>query len=377
MPRSIKKTASAKKVGYAVVGLDYIAQKAVLPAFGNAGANSRLVALVSDDDRKLKTLGEKYHVSERYIYEDYEECLKNPEVQAVYIALPNHLHAEYTIRSAQAGKHVLCEKPLAVTMDECEEMIDVCKENKIKLMTAYRLHFEKTNLGAIEIVRSGKIGEPRIFNSLFTMQVTDEDNIRLKKETGGGTLYDIGIYCINAVRNLFQQEPTEVFAWTSTNGERRFQDVEEMTGAVLRFPQGKLATIACSFGAADVSSYEVIGTKGTLRIHPAYDYAERLQQKLVIEGTTKKRSFARRDQFGPELLYFSDCILRNRDPEPSGVEGLADVRIIRALYESAESSRPIELDEFDRKRRPRAGQEIRRPPVEEPELVHAKAPSED
>src|ERR1043166_7437463 len=190
-----------KQVRYAVVGLGHIAQVAVLPAFGNARRNSRLGALVSGDPVKLEELGAKYHVDPRYSYERYDEMLKSGEVDAVYIATPNSLHAEYAIRAAQAGLHVLVEKPMAVTEEQCERMAEAARTAGVKLMVAYRLHFERANLEAIEVARSGRIGEPRIFTSTFTMQV-EPGNIRLQHALGGGTLYDIGIYCINAARGV-------------------------------------------------------------------------------------------------------------------------------------------------------------------------------
>src|ERR1051325_748564 len=201
-----------KKFGFAVFGLGYIAQAAVLPAFDNAEKNSKLVALVSDDHEKLNQLGDKYKVDQRYTYERYDECIRNENIDAVYIALPNNMHCEYTVRAAQAGKHILCEKPMAVKVDECMEMIEVWKKNRVKLMIAYRVHFEKANMQAVEIVQSGKIGDARIFTSVFSQQV-EEGNIRLQKEMGGGTLFDTGIYCINAARYLFRSEPTEVAAF--------------------------------------------------------------------------------------------------------------------------------------------------------------------
>jgi predicted dehydrogenase len=191
-----------RKIRYAVVGLGHIAQVAVLPAFQHARRNSELVALVSDDPAKLKRLSERYNVGQTFSYREYDECLKSGAIDAVYIALPNHLHAEYIIRAAKAGIHVLCEKPMAVTERECRAMIRAAQRHRIKLMIAYRLHFEEANMKAVEIVRSGKLGQPRIFNSVFSMQVRPR-NIRTDKEMGGGTLYDIGIYCINAARYLF------------------------------------------------------------------------------------------------------------------------------------------------------------------------------
>src|SRR5688500_10020026 len=150
-------------IRYAVVGMGHIAQVAVLPAFAHAKRNSRLVALVSDDRAKRRTLASRYGVESTFSYEDYDACLE--QVDAVYIALPNSLHAEYAVRAARAGVHVLCEKPLAVTAAECQRMIAACRRHGVKLMTAYRLHFEAINLQVVDLVRRGRIGEPKFFNS--------------------------------------------------------------------------------------------------------------------------------------------------------------------------------------------------------------------
>ena len=376
---SRKKTSAStvrakRKIRYAVIGEGYISQAAVLPAFAHAARNSELTALVSGDPVKLKKLGGKYDVARTYSYEEYDDCLKSGEVDAVYIALPNHLHRDYTVRAARAGVHVLCEKPMAVTERECEQMIKACDDNNVKLMIAYRLHFEEANMKAVEILKSGKIGEPRIFNSVFTQQV-EAGNIRLKNETGGGTLYDIGIYCLNAARYLFRAEPIEVTAYTVSNDEPRFKEVEEMASVMLRFPDNRLATFVCSFGAASANSYQIIGTKGDLRVAPAYELADTLKHELTINEKSKERTFPKRDQFAPELLYFSDCIINDHKPEPSGAEGLIDVAIIRAMYRSAKTNKPVKLGKFERKPRPTLRQELQRPPVKMPDLVNAETPS--
>lgn len=365
-----------EKIRYAVVGLGYISQIAVLPAFEHAKENSELTALISDDPEKLEKLSKKYKVDLTYSYDNYEDCLRSGEIDAVYIALPNHMHHEYTIRAAEAGVHVLCEKPMAVTEQECEEMIRSAEKNRIKLMIAYRLHFEKANLKTAEIANSGKIGDLRIFDSVFTMQVEDEDNIRLESpEKGGGTVYDIGVYCINAARYLFRNEPQEVFAISANNGEKRFQQCDEMTSAVMKFPKERLASFTSSFGAADISAYRIVGTKGHIRLDPAYEYAGELKQEVTINNKTEQHKFEKRDQFAPEIVYFSRCILENQDPEPSGYEGLADVRVIRAIHESASSGRPVKLGPFLKKQRPTLQQEIKKPAVSEPELIHVQKPS--
>lgn len=374
MPRAAKP--GQKKIRYAVVGLGHIAQVAVLPAFAHA-ENSELAALVSDDPEKLEKLGRRYKVKARFSYDQFEECLTSGEVDAVYIALPNHLHREYTERAARAGVHVLCEKPLAVTEEDCLAMIQACEENGVKLMVAYRLHFEEANLKAIELVQGGKLGDPRLFDSVFTMQVKEGD-IRLNpRELGGGPLYDIGVYCINAVRNLYGAEPMEVMAFSANNGERRFQQCEEMTTAILRFPgRERLASFTCSFNGADVGTYRIVGTEGELEMDPAYEYAEALTQRVTINGRTRERTFPKRDQFAPELISFSECILTGAAPEPSGWEGYADVRVIRALYRSTEIGQPVALPPFTKEDRPSLAQEIRRPAVPKPTLVNTEAPSE-
>jgi len=358
-----------RQIRYAVVGLGHIAQVAVLPAFANARRNSRLEALVSNDPTKLGALSEKYGVAHTFSYERYDECLKH--VDAVYIALPNHLHCEYSVRAARAGVQVLVEKPMAVTEEECERMIHAAREAGVKLMVGYRLHFERANLEAGEIARSGRIGEPRLFNSTFCTPVAP-GNIRVRREAGGGVLYDIGVYCINAARTLFADEPLEVRAATTGT----LDEVEESVSAVLRFPNERLAGFTASFGAAKVSEYRLAGTKGDLAVEPAYDYARPLKHRLTLDGETRERRFAKRDQFAPELLYLSDCVLQNGTPEPGGDEGLADVRVIRALYRSAASGQPVTLEPFAKRARPSLEQEIRRPPVDKPEVIHAAAPSD-
>jgi predicted dehydrogenase len=362
------------RVRYAVVGCGYIAQIAVLPAFRNARRNSELAALVTDDPKKARRLSAQYDVPITTDYEGYDRLLESGAIDAVYIALPNSMHKDFSVRAARAGVHVLCEKPLAVTSEDCLAMIRAAERADVRLMTAYRLHFEHANLRAVEIVEEGRIGEPRFFSAQFAMDVTDKGNIRLQEELGGGTLYDLGIYCLNAARSVFRDEPEEVFALSARGRDRRFREVDEMTSAVLRFPGDRLATLTSSFGSADVSSYEVVGTKGSLRVDPAYEYADALEHRLKIGDQTERREFGRRDQFGPELVYFSDCVQRHRDPEPSGWEGLADVRVIEALYRSARTGRRVTLPKFTKPRYPDPDQEIRRPRVEEPDLVHARSP---
>jgi predicted dehydrogenase len=365
---------SRTPVRYAVVGLGHIAQVAVLPAFAHARRNSKLVAVVSDDRTKKREITRRYRLDHAFSYAQFEDCLN--EVDAVYIALPNSMHAEYTVRAAKAGVHVLCEKPMAVTVQECQRMIAACRRTRVKLMIAYRLHFEALNISAMEAARGGQLGQLKFFASSFSMTVRRGD-IRTKRAYGGGTLYDIGVYCINAARNLFRAEPTEVSALSINSGLKSLAEIDETTAATLRFGDDQVATFVTSFNASDVAAYRIVGTKGHLHADPAYEYAEGLEYRLTIDGKTRTKSIARRDQFAPELLYFSDCILKDTQPEPSGEEGLQDVRIVEALYESARRQRPVKIPRFEKHVRPTSRQRISRPGVKKPPLVKVQSASRD
>ena len=361
-------------VKYAVVGLGHIAQVAVLPAFAHARRNSTLVAIVSGDRTKRRKMARRYQVQHAFTYDEYDECL--PLVDAVYIALPNSMHAEYAIRAARAGVHVLCEKPMAVTVEECRQMIAAARKAHVKLMVAYRLHFEAVNLAAIDLARQGALGDLKFFNSSFSMRVRRGD-IRTKRAYGGGTLYDIGVYCINAARNLFRAEPTEVSAISINSGVATLAEIDETTAATLRFGTDRVATFITSFNAADVGAYRIVGTKGSLHADPAFEYAEGLEYTLTVDGKSTRKTIGKRDQFAPELLYFSDCIIQDRSPEPSGEEGLQDVRIVQALYESSRIGRPVTIRPFKKSQRPTGRQRITRPGIRKPSLITVQSANQD
>ncbi len=364
-----------RKIRYAVVGVGNIAQIAVLPAFANAVENSELVALVSGNREKLSVLGDRYGVAVRGGYDELEAILERARVDAVYIALPNTMHREFTERAARAGAHVLCEKPLAMTEEDCTAMIQATRRAGVKLMTAYRLHFEEANLRAIELVRSGQLGEVRAFTSSFSHKVRPGD-IRTRRDMGGGALFDLGVYCINAARYLFREEPIEVLAICQQFDEKRAQGVDESTSATLRFPSGAVAQFTASQGLAHVSSYRVMGTKGDLRVEPAYNFPGPLKHVLTIGGKATEQTFEKRDQFASELVYFSRCILEDREPVPSGVEGLADVRVMQAVQRSAASGKAEALPPFHLEHRPDLSLRIDKPAIEMPAPVHAPSPTE-
>jgi predicted dehydrogenase len=366
---------SSEKIRYAVAGLGWIAQESVLPGFKNASKNSELTALVTDDPEKASKLSKEYGVAKTSSYDGYDELLHSGSIDAVYIALPNNLHADFTIRAARAGVHVLCEKPMAASVKECESMTHACEEHGVKLMIAYRLHFEPGNLKAIEIVNDGQIGEPRFFSSVFGQQVP-QGNIRLDKSLDGGPLMDVGIYCINAARYLFRAEPEEVVAFGATvRGDPRFKEIHEMASAILRFPGERLATFTSSLGSASVDSYTVVGTKGDLRVNPGYGYHDEREVTCTVAGKERTENFKPGDQFGAQLVYFSQCILDDATPEPGGREGTADLRVIEAILQSIRSGQLVKLPQSAATQHPRPDQKIELPKVEPPKIVNAESPS--
>jgi predicted dehydrogenase len=361
-----------KKIRYAVVGLGHIAQVAVLPAFAHA-KNSELAALISGDPAKEKRLSKVYGVP-AFHYDDFEEAVEEQGIDAVYIALPNTQHRPFTERAARAGVHVLCEKPMATTEKDCRAMIAACEKAGVRLMIAYRLHFAPAHVEAVELARSGKLGDLRFFSSIFGMQVKP-DNIRTDPKDGGGPLRDLGVYCINAARYLFDDEPLEVRATTlAKRGDRRFRDVEEMASAIMHFPGDRVAQFTCSFGSGNVASLELVGTKGMLRIEPSYEYIGELKWSLTINDKKREKSFPAGDQFAPELVHFSDCILKGKRPEPDGKEGLADVRIIEAIFKSAASGRAVKIEPVKNQKQINRRQKMVRPPIGEPPQVNVEAP---
>jgi glucose-fructose oxidoreductase len=314
-------------VRFGIVGMGHISRKAILPAFTNT-RNAELVAVFSGDPAKQAEF-------DGFSYEDFEKGLSERQVEAVFIGLPNHLHREFAVRAAAAGVHVLCEKPLAASVADCEAMIAAAKDANVRLMVAYRHHFGSAHRDALQKAHSGVLGQVRSFHSVFTVQVK-ENNVRTKRAAGGGTLPDLGVYCINTIRQVFQSEPIRVVGFATTRkDDARFSEVEEMFSAVLQFPGDRVATFTCSFGSARYMEYDIVGTEGSIHLDPAYDYAGEIRSELIVSGERTIHVFPREDQFAAEIDYFAACVRDGVEPAQSGAEALADVRIIEELYRTA------------------------------------------
>ncbi len=357
----------------AVIGQGHFAQAAVLPAIEQLD-DIELAALVSGSDHKLHELGDMYGVRTLAHYDDLDELLASGNIDAVYIAVPNDLHAEMTVIAARHGVHVLCEKPMAPTEAECMQMIRACEQRRVKLMIAYRLHFQAANLVAVEIARGGELGDPRVFSSTFSMQVR-EGNTRVQPRRGAGPLYDLGIYCVNAARYLFRAEPAEVIGLKLAGRDHRFASVDEAYTATMRFPHERVAQFTCSYGAVDRAHFELLGTDGMLELDNAYDYTADMTMRISGKHGTKSRTFERRDQIAGELEYFARCIRDDVEPEPSGWEGLADVRILQAIHLSTRFGRAVPIEPILRPERPSLGQTVEVDAHPEPQLVDVQQPA--
>ena len=338
---------TSKRIGYAVVGLGRIAERAVLPAFQHS-RSAKLVALVSGDEKKAARLAAKFGASDYYSYEDFPLCLSHPQVDAVFIATSNGTHAEFSERAAAAGKHVLCEKPMANSVEDCQRMIEACRANQVRLMIAYRKYFEPGSLALKKLVAGGKLGRLKVIHSAFTIYLPPGKKVTPwhldKKMAGGGSLVDVGVYCVNTIRWLTGKEPVEAMAHAWTVDPQRFSDVEENITFRLNFPDGLVAQASSSYGAAQASFLHVHGEKGWAALDPAYAYDEERRLFGKIGGKWFEKKFKIMDEFALELDAFADSIRRKRDPEPDGYEGLRDVVVMQAIYRSARENRPAPIN---------------------------------
>jgi len=334
-----------KKLGWAVVGLGRLGVNQILPAFASS-KRSRIVALVSGRPEKARHFAQLYGVDAKniYDYDNYDTIAKNPAIDVVYVVLPNSMHPEYTIRALKAGKHVLCEKPMANTPQECEQMIAAAKAASRKLMIAYRLRYEPFNQTLIKTARdSAEMGPTRLIVAEAGFPIGDPGQWRLKRKmAGGGSLMDIGIYALQAARYLSGEEPVEVDAMLhSTPGDPRFVEVEENVTFKLRFPSGILANCVSSYGVG-VNRFRVLKPGGAAELEPALSY-NGLRMRVFRGNGVEERPQRVVDHFAAEMDHFSECVVNGTEPLTPGEEGLRDSRIMTAIYEAAQSGKVIKL----------------------------------
>ena len=331
------KTSAPRKTGYCVIGLGRIAGH-FMPAVRST-TTSQITGLVSGHRDKAERIAAEYGVpaSSIYNYENFDEIAHNPAIDAVYVALPNSMHAEYTIRAAKAGKHVLCEKPMSTNVADAEAMIAACKAARVKLMIAYRCHYEPTNLKAIQLIRSGALGQVQAIESSFGFNIAPGEWRLSKKLAGGGPLFDVGIYSLNACRYLTGEEPEHIAANASViDQDGRFNEVEENVSWTMKFPSGIVASCNTTYGANMEGFYRVHGPKGWLEVDSAFVY-EGLRLRADYAGVQLDELNPARDpsHFQAEAEHFSQCIQNGLEPRSPGEEGLRDMRYITQTYRSA------------------------------------------
>ncbi len=334
-----------KKLGWAIVGLGSLAINQILPAFARC-EKSKVVAFVSGSPDKARKLALRYGVEARniYDYQTYDRLRDNPEVDVVYIVLPNGMHAEYTIRAHKAGKHVLCEKPMANTPADCQAMIDAARAADRKLMVAYRVRYEPFNQEMIRMAREQELGPVKVVVADHGFNIGDPKQWRLRKDlAGGGSLMDIGIYSLQAARYVTGEEPGELTAMSyTTPGDERFREVEETINFQLRFPSGALANCTSSYGFAGQNRYRVIATKGWFELEPATSYSG-LRMRVRKGNALEERTLPVRDHFAMEMDHLSGCVMEGKQPLTPGEEGLRDLTLMMAIYEAARTGKTVKV----------------------------------
>ncbi len=340
-----------QRTGFAVVGLGRLALGEILPAMGKS-KYCKPVALVSGDREKAKKIAAQYGIKETsiYDYKTYDQLAQNPEVKVIYIVLPNGMHEEFTIRGARAGKHILCEKPMANSVAECERMIAACKTAHVKLMIAYRSQYEPNDLALVKMIRSGRFGTLKQFIATNSQNQGDPTQWRLKKAlAGGGCMPDVGVYCLNAARFLSNEEPSEVFATlTQPKDDPRFAEIEASCQVLLRFPSGFTAAFNSAYNAHKSQFLRIEGTEAFAELNPAFAY-HGIKMKYSLYNPELKMEIAHepaieeKDQFAAEMDHFALCVQQNLEPHTGGEEGLQDQRITDAIYESARTGKSVRL----------------------------------
>jgi predicted dehydrogenase len=334
---------AAKKVGFAVVGLGNIAQGSVLPAFART-KKAKLVALISQDKEKAARLARKFNASASYSSEQYPECFANAEISAVYVATPPGAHEEITLRAADAGKHVLCEKPLAASVAQSARMVEACRRSGVLLMTAYRKYFEPSCVYLKRLIQDGAFGRidaiHTAFSELHTPGVSPSWLLDARL-AGGGPLMDLGVYCVNTSRWLVDEDPVEVSAETWRNDAARFREVEEGVSFRLRFPSGLVAQGSSTYGAALSSILYVQGTKGWVSLAPAFEFDKERRLTGSIGGRRLDRTFKVIDEFAPEIDAFASAIQNKGPVAADGVQGHRDLIILHSIYEAARTGKRV------------------------------------
>ena len=329
-------------VRWGVISTANIGRAAVNPAI-QASRNGELLAVASRGAAAARDFAEQWGIPDHY--GSYQALLEDERIDAVYIPLPNNMHKEWTIRAAEAGKHVLCEKPLALNASECEAMERAAADNGVKLMEAFMYRFHPRSGRVVEMVREGVVGELKTIRSAFTFRLGGSDNIRWMSEFGGGALMDVGCYCVNVSRTIVGEEPVEVQATAS----RAATGVDDHLVGILRFANGVVAHFDCALTMERCEFYEVAGTDAYLRVPAAFlpGTADAHIEEQRGRADTVVHTIDGVDEYQLMVEHFADCVLDDEQPRYPASEAARNMRVIEALYESAGmNGTPVEVIEI-------------------------------
>lgn len=329
-----------KGVRWGILSTAQIVQDELLPALMKA-SNVEVVAIASSN-KKVNGIASKFGIPK--VYGDYEELLGDPEIDIVYIPLPNALHSKWVKKAAEKGKHVFCEKPAALTAREAEEMVDVCKKNEVKFMEAFMYQFHPQHQRVKEIIASGEIGKLKTMRVSLSFFLPDQDsNFRMKQELGGGSLYDVGCYCIHSIRNILGEEPNRVFA-TTKNDPNNQVDIS-VTG-VMDFDEGLTATFDAAMDRTRVGHYELIGTKGSIQVVRAFTPQMFNGEGHIIvneENGNYRVENIYGHQYVLEVEYFSRIVLKAEAPERLMENTIQNMNVIDACFASIEKETFVDV----------------------------------
>jgi predicted dehydrogenase len=334
-------TTPPKKLGFALVGLGNLSTNQLAPALQKT-QYCQLTGIVTGHPAKAAAWKAQYNIPDKniYNYDNMESMADNPDIDVVYVVTPNALHAEHTIKAARAGKHVLCEKPMEVSAEKCQQMIDECQKAGKQLAIGYRLHFEPNNLECVRLVRDKTFGDLKMIDAAFGGRQGDPTVWRFNKAlAGGGCLMDMGIYALQATRYLSGEEPVEVTAITTVTDPAWFKGIEESIVWEMKFPSGVIARCGSTYKFSGMQRFTAYADNGWLELDPAFGYGGihgRRSDNVAID-------FPEMDQFAAEMDGFAQCILENRPTRVPGEEGLRDVKIMLAIYESAKTGKKVSL----------------------------------
>ncbi|MDA7680357.1 Gfo/Idh/MocA family oxidoreductase [bacterium] len=330
-----------KKLGFALVGLGGLATNQIAPAIAKT-KHCRLTGVVSGTPSKIDRWQKQYGIPAKncYSYGNYDQIADNPDIDIIYVVLPNSMHPEYTIRAAGLGKHVLCEKPMANSAKDCQAMIDACRKADRKLAIGYRCQFEPHHRRCIELAREETFGKLKMIEAGFGFRIGNPDQWRLKHEyAGGGALMDVGIYALQACRYLAGEEPIEINATETKTDPVKFREVDESITWTMKFKNGVNSYCSTSYAFNGINRFNAYGDKGSFGLNPGFSYGG-------ITGKTSNGdpiTFPAIDQFAAEMDDFAQCVLNDRQSKVSGEAGLRDLQAIEAIYESIRTGKTVRL----------------------------------